>query len=83
MTPSSRPEPGAITFRKRTSDPSLTYQIEVSYDLRDWFDGSGLTSQASLPLDNGDGTQTMTVRLDAPVDSHGAAFLRLRVAITQ
>ncbi len=69
----------AIQFRRRLIASDLSYTVETSTDLTGWASDPGdgsLTSVVSA-VDNGDGTETVTVRLSAPWTGNGRHFLRL------
>ena len=71
----------AIQFRVRQSATDVSWTAEVSTDLLNWNDGSGFTVQVGTPVDNGDGTQTLTVRsLQAIAPGTPRQFLRLQIA---
>jgi arylsulfatase A-like enzyme len=55
-----------------------TYTVEYDTDLTDpW--SSGSVVQVGDAIDNGDGTETVTVRLTTPLATDGKQFMRLRV----
>jgi len=56
----------------------ITYTVEYDGDLSDpWSTGS--VTAIGAPIDNGDGTETVTVRLTTSVITAGKQFIRLRV----
>jgi hypothetical protein len=56
----------------------LTYRVEYDNDLTDpWSSGSVVV--VGPPVDNGDGTESVTVRLTTPVSDGGQQFMRLSV----
>ncbi len=59
----------------------LLYTVEVSDDLSPtgWASGPGLVQLVGTPIDNGDGTETVTVRLTASITGLARKFLRLLV----
>lgn len=67
---------GTLTFRVRQGPNPVTYRVETSSDLITW--ENGLTEPVGDPIENGDGTESMTVRSlsDTP-----QLFLRLRVSL--
>lgn len=78
-----------FTFRQRTGGTGtvgagyaaagVTYTVQTSADLNaaTWTeDGSGFTV-VGTPVNNGDGTETITVRLNGPIN--GKRFVRLKV----
>jgi hypothetical protein len=61
----------------KTAD-GITYTVEYDGDLADpWSTGSVLP--VGSPVENGDGTETVTVRLTTPVTVAVRQFMRLRV----
>ncbi|YCM42921.1 PKD domain-containing protein [Verrucomicrobiaceae bacterium 227] len=61
----------------------ITYTVEVSSDLSNWQPASQVvTMQAEgLPLDYGDGSETVTLRLTPPPNSGNHWFARLKIAL--
>ena len=59
----------------------ITYRVEVSTNLAgdSWQSGAGVVQAHGSVEDNGDGTETVTVRSLTPISSEGRAFLRLVV----
>lgn len=68
----------AVVFRRLKNPAGLSYAVEVSTDLRTWSSAAGSTAQVSA-TDNGDGTETVTVRSTVAVGSAPQLFLRVRV----
>jgi uncharacterized repeat protein (TIGR01451 family) len=79
-----------LEYRRRTGGrPSKTdgdhiadgliYTVQVSDDLTNWESGRFFVQQVGTPFDNGDGTETVTMRATAPV-SGGRTFIRLKVS---
>jgi len=54
--------------------------VEVSDDGTTWNSGSGHTVPMGLPIDNGDGSETVLVRNATPTDSMSQHFIRLRIS---
>jgi hypothetical protein len=87
------PEPTRLTkttgglllqYRRLKNAPPVAYLPQVSTDLATWHwngDGSGViyTTETDPPLDNGDGSETATVRILSPDASNPAVFGRVRV----
>ncbi len=70
-----------ITFRRRTATPpGLSYIVEESTTLTGWTRVNAATHQVGLPVDQGDGTELVTIRTTHPLGS-GQSFLRLRVRV--
>lgn len=66
----------SITFRRRTKAIDLTYLIEASSDLVTWEE---VTTVVGAPVDNDDGTESVTVRDSVNFVGSTRRFLRLRV----
>lgn len=71
-------EGASLTYRKRTGSNPVSYLIEVSPDLDQWTSGPGQTNQIGDPIDNGDGTESITVR---PIQNSSKLFMRLRIVL--
>jgi PKD repeat protein len=69
-----------LSFRRLQSNTSLLYQVEESTDLRTWFPLSVAANMVGAPIEQGDGTELVTVRASAPLATGGARYLRLAVA---
>ena len=69
----------ALTYTRVLSATDISYTVEVSGDLLIWSSGPGFTVAVGAPIDNGDGTQTVTVRDTIPVDSATQRFIRLHI----
>jgi hypothetical protein len=61
----------------------ILYSVEVCDDLAGvcWQTGRQLVEQTGNRVDNGDGTETVTVRTRVPVREAKYKFMRLKVAI--
>jgi hypothetical protein len=57
----------------------VTYTLRASSDLIEWNTGADRFTQVGAPVDNGDGTETVTVRLNAT----GSQFVKLEVSHAQ
>jgi hypothetical protein len=71
----------ALTYRIRKGAEALVCEMEVSEDLVSWQGGGAVASQVGFPQDNGDGTDTVTVRSLQPVAPGSVQYLRLRVRL--
>jgi hypothetical protein len=69
-----------LAFRRLKGNTSLLYQVEESTDLRTWFPLSVNANIVGAPIDQGDGTELVTVRATGPVTAGRARYLRLAVA---
>ena len=68
----------AIQYRRRANASDIDYAVEMSTDLALW---EGITVPVTI-VDNGDGTETVTVRAFDSVDvDPRSQFLRLRVSV--
>lgn len=77
-----------LSYRRRAGGSGTTgvdysvdgcvYTVEVSSDLGSWQSSASLVGQVGTPVDNGDGTETVTVRANEPITS-GTRFIRLKV----
>ena len=65
-----------ISFRRWKNSVDITYSPEISSDTSDWLP---LTTQHGVAVDNGDGTETVTFRSDAPHTGAVREFVHLRV----
>jgi len=70
----------ALTYRRRRDAPNLVYTVQVSHDLVNW---SISTQQVGNPVDNGDGTDSITVRDTQPIGASGRRFMRLLVDLQE
>ena len=68
----------ALTFRRRTSAIDLDYQVEVSDNLATW---STVSTQVGAVIDNGDGTETVTIRDDEAILANQERYIRIRVTV--
>ncbi len=66
----------AISFRQNTSAPDLTYVVQRSSDLTSWAD---IDNPSGAPVDNGDGTQTVSHTDAAVIGDGDESFLRVVV----
>ena len=72
----------SLRYRRVLFATDITYTVEVSGDLATWNSGLGFTVAVGSPVDNGDGTETVTVRDVIPMDSTTTRFLRLHISRT-
>lgn len=72
---------GSGTTESGYTVDGITYTVEVSTDLSpgSWQTGAALFQQIEPPIYNGDGTETMTVRLLEVLNGSDSRFIRLRV----
>jgi hypothetical protein len=66
----------SYTFRRRMDAPYLDYQVLVSGDLYQWSETTVVFGEI---VDNGDGTETITIRDTVAVGESGLRFMRLEV----
>jgi hypothetical protein len=69
----------AISCKQVLFNTDITCTVQVSGDLIAWDSGPGFTVQVSL-VDNGDGTETITVRDTTSIDSASKRFIRVHVS---
>ncbi|MGI9239630.1 MAG: CotH kinase family protein, partial [Verrucomicrobiales bacterium] len=69
-----------ITYTRRRDRTDLSYLVEVSTDLASWDSGVGFTVQVGAPVNNGDGSETVTVRSLRSIGSSPRQHLRIAVA---
>ena len=69
----------ALTFRMQKNVLDLVYFVEASSGLDVW-DQQG--TQVGPAIDNGDGTESITIRDSVPINSTARRFVRLRVLHT-
>ena len=70
-----------VTFTRRKPPTDISYQVEVSSDLRTWSSGPQVTQEMLPPIDDGNGiTETARVRLLNSTEQDGYRFVRLKVA---
>jgi hypothetical protein len=65
----------ALTFKHRLTDPSLTYQVEVSGDKVSWTTGTVTLTPTGINAE----FEWATVRDGTPISSGGARFIRLHI----
>jgi hypothetical protein len=68
----------AMIIRRRIDHPDLDSTVEATTDLTNWT--TPTTVEHGPPTDNGDGTETVTIRSVLPVTGNPRQALRLRVA---
>ena len=62
-------------------DTATRAQVETAINLATWQAGAGAVQQVGSPVPNGDGTETVKVRVIAPVSADTVRFIRLRVIV--
>lgn len=67
--------------RRKHSFAGITYQVQVVSNLAAdaWFAGSDRVEEIGSPTENGDGTETVRLRLKQSVDDAAQQFIRIRV----
>jgi hypothetical protein len=62
----------------------LHYKVECSPSLSgEWLTGSSLLQEEGTPIDNGDGTETVRVKVKTPIRDNPTQFVRLKVSRIQ
>ena len=69
----------AMVYLRRKNDQELVYQVQLTSDLETWTDATSDDVEDATIVDNGDGTETVTVRKKDPVTTETRDFMRLRV----
>lgn len=67
----------AIRWQRSPAAARLTTTVEISSDLTHWFSGPAHTAVVGV-TDNGDGTETITVRDQSPPTAEPRRYFRLR-----
>jgi hypothetical protein len=78
------------TFRRRkgsgSGDPvngyevdGIRYTTEISHDLVEWHSGPAYLENVGTPVDNADGTESVTVRPQATAPARTTSFIRVKV----
>ena len=70
-----------FTYVRNKFATQLTYSVQVSADLRTWEADTNLIEQVGVPIDNQDGTETLSVRCRTDIPTVNSLFLRLAVAV--
>jgi uncharacterized delta-60 repeat protein len=65
-----------ITYTRRTDDPALVFETEVSDDLLAW---EPFTGVEAVEVDDANGSERVTVAHPVPVEDDDRRFLRIRV----
>lgn len=68
-----------FTYRRTIGVSSLEYIVETSTDLGTWTPNPPNFEEAGAPVNNGDGTETVTLKMMEPIDEASFNFIRLRV----
>jgi mono/diheme cytochrome c family protein len=69
----------AMQYTRQQNLQGATITVEVSSDLATWLP-AGETAVEHAVVDNGDGTESVMVRMVEPIPASGRQFMRLRVA---
>lgn len=73
----------AVVSLRRKDAKNLSYDYQLSTELEVWTAASAGDVEEISAVDNGDGTETVTVRLTAPVPDTGVSRQFLRLVITR
>lgn len=68
----------ALTFRRQKNALDLTYLVEMSSTLTSWITASTIVG---TPVDNGDGTETVTIRDTLPSSNYHERFGRITITV--
>ena len=69
----------ALSYLQVLFNTDITCTVQVSGDLTTWNSGPGFTAVVST-VDNGDGTETITVRDTTPISSATKRFIRVHIS---
>ncbi len=69
----------SITFNQVLFATDISYIVQVSGDMATWNSGPGYTAPVGTPIDNGDGTETVTVQDVVPVSAANSRFIRVQI----
>ena len=58
-------------------------EAKTATDLDTWQSGPATVEQIGVPVPNGDGTETVRVRVIAPVSQDPTRFIRLRITVAE
>lgn len=72
-----------LSYRRRIDANEIVYQVETSTDLSEWTSGGEVLEEILPRVPNGDGTETVSVRVVVPVTDEPARFVRLRVTVAE
>ena len=61
----------------------LRYSVEISGDLHVWKSAEEVLDEVSLPIDNGDGSETVVLGIVAFTEMDRSVFVRVRVEIVE
>ena len=70
----------ALSFRRQKGALDLSYEVQFSSDLISWIPSEETVGE---PRDNGDGTETVTIRDQIPASRNSTRYTRVRIAIGQ
>ena len=71
----------AFSYHVRLTGSDVTYIPETSTDFSGWQSGPSVIEQIGSPVANGDGTQTVLVRVITPSSADTKRFIRLRAVV--
>jgi hypothetical protein len=66
----------ALTFRRRLSVLDIAYEVQTSGDVSNW---TTINTPVGAPVNNGDGTETVTIRDTTPWSAASHRFIHLKV----
>lgn len=70
----------ALTLRRQKSAIDLDYEVQVDDEFQSW---SSTAIEVGVPVDNGDGTETVTIRDTVSFTASQKRFIRLKVTLTE
>ena len=72
-----------LSYRRRIGAPGVSYIVETSTDLNSWNSSAAHVEEIGIPSSNGDGTETIQVRVVEPVATDPTRFIRLQIEIAE
>ena len=70
----------ALSLRRQKNALDLSYEVQFSHDLISWTNSG---EPVGAPRDNGDGTETITIRDQIPASGNSTRYTRVRITIGQ
>lgn len=70
-----------ISLTRPKNLQGISYTAQTTTDLNDWpSDSSGIVNATPSPVDNGDGTETLTYRRSQAISESNSAFMRIQLS---
>ena len=68
----------AFTYRQNSAATDVTFIVETSNDMKNWVDASSLNLIEVARVNNGDGSESVTIRLPEPISTDEFRAFRLK-----